>query len=426
MPNLHEIRTLESLDAVVRVPGSKSYTQRALVISALAEGKTFLRNPLFSEDTKYMMAALRLLGAEIVSSGEDIIVTGTAGKIANPGAGIYLGNNGTAMRFLAGMVSLGQGDFLLTGDRRLCERPMGPLLDALRVLGAESTCREKEGCPPVVIHAAGLNGGRLIFEGVESSQYVSSILISAPYASGDVRIELKGSVVSGPYIDMTVGVMKAFGAPVEGEVGSGFRVKGRRCYESGRFLIEADASSASYFFLAAALCSGRVRVTHMNPRTLQGDIGFLRILENLGCAVSTGDSWVEVVGKTLRSGECSFDMKDMPDMVPTLAVLAAVREGRTVIRNVSHLRVKESNRLEALVSELRKVGVKAKETEDGMVVEGGSPGGAEIETYNDHRVAMSFAMLGLVVRGIRIRNRECVRKSFSGFWEEMEKLYQRP
>jgi 3-phosphoshikimate 1-carboxyvinyltransferase len=426
MPNLDEIRTMESLDAVVRVPGSKSYTQRALVISALAEGRTFLRNPLFSEDTRHMMAALRLLGAEIVSSGEDVIVKGTAGKIANPGTGIYLGNNGTAMRFLAGMVSLGKGDFLLTGDHRLCERPMRPLLDALRVLGVESTCQGKEGYPPVVIHAGGMKKGRLIFDGIESSQYVSSILISAPYATGDVWIEFKGPVVSRPYIDMTVDVMRAFGVLVEGGVDSGFRVKGDRCYESGRFLIEADASSASYFFLAAALCGGRVRITHMNPRTLQGDIGFLRILEDLGCVVSTGDSWVEITGKTLRSGECSYDMKDMPDMVPTLAVLAAVRAGRTVVRNVSHLRIKESNRLEALVNELRKVGVKAEETEDGMVIEGGTPRGAEIETYNDHRIAMSFAMLGLVVRGIRIRNRECVQKSFSGFWEEMKKLYCRP
>jgi len=426
MPNLDEIRTIEKLDAVVSVPGSKSYTQRALVISALAEGKTFLRNPLFSEDTRYMMGALRLFGAEIVSSGEDIIVTGTGGKIANPGTGIYLGNNGTAMRFLAGVAALGKGDFLLTGDRRLCERPMKPLLDALRVLGVESTCQSKEGCPPVVIHAGGIQGGRLHFDGVESSQFISSILISAPYARGDVQIELKGPVVSRPYIDMTVDVMRAFGVLVEKEGGNGFRVRGDRRYESGRFLIEADASSASYFFLAAALCGGRVRVVNMNPRTLQGDIGFLRILEDLGCAVSTGDSWVEVTGKTLRSGECSFDMGDMPDMVPTLAVLAAVRPGRTVIRNAAHLRIKESNRLEALVEELRKVGIQAGETEDGMVIEGGRPRGAEIETYNDHRIAMSFAMLGLVVRGIHIRDRECVQKSFSGFWEEMKKLYLRP
>ncbi len=425
MPNLDEIRTIEKLDAVVSVPGSKSYTQRALVISALAEGKTFLRNPLFSEDTQYMMEALRLFGAKIVSSGEDVIVMGTAGRIARPAGGIYLGNNGTAMRFLAGMASLGKGDFLLTGDHRLCERPMKPLLDALRSLGAESTCQGKDGCPPVVIHAGGLSGGRVIFDGVESSQYISSILISAPYARGDVRIELSGPVVSRPYIDMTVDVMSAFGVPVEKDGSRGFRVTGGHRYRGGRFLVEADASSASYFFLAAALCGGRVRVTDMNLRTLQGDIGLLRILEDLGCAVSTGDSWVEITGKTLRTGDCAFDMGDMPDMVPTLAVLAAVRPGRTIVRNVAHLRIKESNRLEALVRELTRVGIRAEETEDGMVIEGGRPHGAEIETYNDHRIAMSFAMLGLVVRGIRIRDRACVRKSFSGFWEEMRKLYGR-
>jgi 3-phosphoshikimate 1-carboxyvinyltransferase len=426
MPDPDEIRTIEKLDATVGVPGSKSYTQRALVISALAEGKTLLKNPLFSEDTRHMTEALRRLGAEIVSSGEELIVTGTAGRIARPAGGIHLGNNGTAMRFLAGVASLGAGDFLLTGDRRLCERPMKPLLDALRVLGADSTCRGKDGCPPVVIHARGLSGGGVFFDGTESSQYISSILISAPYASGDVEIALGGAAVSRPYIDMTVDVMNAFGVPVEKDGGSGFRVRGGRCYRGGRFVVEADASSASYFFLAAALCGGRVRVIRLNPQTLQGDIGFVRILEDLGCSVSAGDSWVEVVGRELPSGERAFDMGNMPDMVPTLAVLSAVRPGRTVVRNVAHLRVKESNRLEALVRELKKVGIGAAETADGLTIEGGRPRGAEIETYDDHRIAMSFAVLGLVVGGIRIRDRACVGKSFPGFWEEMGRLYRRP
>jgi 3-phosphoshikimate 1-carboxyvinyltransferase len=373
-----------------------------------------------------MAEALRLLGAEIVSSGEDVIVTGTAGRIARPAGGIYLGNNGTAMRFLTGAASLGEGDFLLTGDRRLCERPMKPLLYALRSLGAGSTCREKDGCPPVVIHAKGISGGKVFFDGTESSQFISSILISAPYASGDVEIAIGGAAVSRPYIDMTVDVMNAFGVPVEQDGRRCFRVRGGQCYRGGRFVVEADASSASYFFLAAALCGGRVRVTHLNPRTLQGDIGFVRILEALGCPVSTGDSWMEVRGKELPSGECDFDMGDMPDMVPTLAVLSALRPGRTVIRNAAHLRIKESNRLEALVTELRKVGIGAVETADGLVIDGGRPHGAEIETYDDHRIAMSFAMLGLVVRGICIRDRACVGKSFPRFWEEMERLYHRP
>jgi 3-phosphoshikimate 1-carboxyvinyltransferase len=329
------------------------------------------------------------------------------------------------MRFLAGVASIGKGDFILTGDRRLCERPMKPLLDALRGLGAESACREKDGCPPVVIHAKGLSGGRVFFDGLESSQYISSILISAPYASGDVEIAVGGAAVSRPYIDMTVDVMNAFGVSVDKDDGRGFRVRGGQRYRGVRFIVEADASSASYFFMAAALCGGRVRVTHMNPQTLQGDIGFVRILEGLGCSVSAGDSWLEVTGRDLPPGERVFDMGDMPDMVPTLAVLSAARPGRTVIRNVAHLRIKESNRLEALVRELSKIGIGAVETADGLVIEGGQPLGAEIETYNDHRIAMSFAMLGLVVRGIRIGDRACVGKSFPGFWEEMGRLYHR-
>ncbi len=426
MAHSDEIRTIGKLDAVVDVPGSKSYTQRALVISALAEGKTFLRNPLLSEDTRYMMGALRLFGAEILSSGEDIIVTGTAGRITRPTGGIYLGNNGTALRFLAGVASLGDGDFILTGDRRLCERPMKPLLDALRGLGAGSTCREKDGCAPVVIHARGIHGGRVVFDGAESSQYISSVLIAAPYASGDVEVGISGEPVSRPYIDMTVDVMSAFGVPVEKDGESNFRVRSGCRYRGRRFAVEADASSAASFFLAAALCGGRVRVNHLQPGTLQGDIGFVRVLEDLGCSVSSGDAWVEVTGGELRPGEFVLDMGDMPDMVPNLAILSAVRPGRTVIRKVSHLRFKESNRLEALVRELTKVGVQASETADGMVIVGGTPHGAEIETYNDHRIAMGFAVLGLAVRGIRIRDRACVRKSFPGFWKEMGRLYRRP
>lgn len=426
MANSDEIRTIGKFDAVVDVPGSKSYTQRALVISALAEGKTFLRNPLLSEDTRYMMEALRLFGAEILSSGEDIIVTGTAGRIARPVGGIYLGNNGTALRFLAGLASLGNGDFILTGDRRLCERPMKPLLDALRGLGAGSTCRGKDGCAPVVIHARGIHGGRVVFDGAESSQYISSILIAAPYAGGDVEVGISGEPVSRPYIDMTIDVMNAFGVPVERDGESNFRVQSGCRYRGRRFAVEADASSAASFFLAAALCGGRVRVNQLKPGTLQGDIGFVRVLEDLGCSVSSGDSWVEVAGGKLRPGEFVLDMGDMPDMVPNLAMLSAVRPGRTVIRKVSHLRFKESNRLEALVRELTKIGIEASETADGMVIVGGTPHGAEIETYNDHRIAMGFAVLGLAVRGIRIRDRACVRKSFPGFWKEMGRLYRRP
>lgn len=417
-----EIRPVETLSAAVRVPGSKSYTQRALVIASLAEGKSLLRNPLRSEDTDHLLEALGLLGAEIAPAGEDLLVTGTGGRIGNPGRDICLGNNGTATRFLISVVSLGSGDYRLTGTPRLGERPVRPLLNALRDLGGSSTCEAKEGYLPLVIHARGIRGGRVIFDRVESSQYISSLLISAPLARGDVEISVRGSLASRPYVAMTVDAMEQFGASVEMAGENHFSVRSGQHYRGTDYFIEGDASSASYFFLAAALCRGTVRVLNLNAGTLQGDGGFLGILERLGCSVSSGGSWVEVTGKELIGGELAFDMGDMPDMVPTLAILSAVRPGRTVIRNAAHLRIKESDRLQATARELSKTGILAEEREDGLVITGGRPRGAEIETYDDHRIAMSFAILGLAVPGMRIRGGGCVRKSFPGFWEEMEKL----
>ena len=422
MSNPIEIRPVETLSADVRVPGSKSYTQRALVIASLAEGKSLLRNPLRSEDTDYLLEALRLLGAEIAPAGEDLLVTGTGGRIGNPGREIYLGNNGTATRFLISVVSLGSGDYRLTGSPRLGERPVSPLLNALRELGGEWTCEVKEGFLPLIIHARGIRGGRVILDRVESSQFISSLLISAPLAKGDVQISVRGALASRPYVAMTAEVMGNFGVFVEIAGESHFAVRSEQRYRGTDYSIEGDASSASYFFLAAVLCRGKVRVVNLNPATLQGDGRFLGILERLGCSVSSGGSWVEVTGKELMGGDLSFDMGDMPDMVPTLAVLSAVRPGRTVIRNAAHLRIKESDRLQATARELAKTGILAEEREDGLVITGGRPRGAEIETYDDHRIAMSFAMLGLAVPGMRIRGGSCVRKSFPGFWEEMEKL----
>ena len=418
-----EIRPLSTLNAAIRVPGSKSYTQRALVISSLAEGRSILRNALLSEDTEHLMQALGLLGAKFFSRAGDLIVTGTGGKISPSREPIYLGNNGTATRFLLSALCLGSGDYRVTGTPRLCERPVKPLLNALRSLGGRWTCEGKEGYLPLTIHGGGIRGGRVIFDDVESSQYISSLLISAPFASGDVEIQVRGLLSSRPYVDLTLQAMKEFGVRVETDGKNHFRVRSGQRYLGADYSVEGDASSASYFFLAAALCRGTVRVSPFNRDSLQGDGKFLHLLEKLGCTVSSDESRVEVKGNPLPAGEFNFDMGDMPDMVPTLAVLSALRPGRTVIGNAAHLRIKESNRLEAMAKELAKTGIHAEEREDGLVIEGGTPGGAEIETYSDHRIAMSFAMLGLAVPGIRIGGADCVRKSFPGFWGELGKLY---
>ena len=418
---MKEIRQINNLNASVTVPGSKSYTQRALVIASLAGGKSFLRNALLSEDTKYLINALRSLGADILMAKNDIILTGTDGRIEDPGKTIHLGNNGTALRFLTTLVSLGSGHVTLDGSSRLRERPVKPLLDALETLGVVSQC--VNGYPPVTVQGGGLRGGRVVFTDAESSQYISSVLISAPYSQRDVELELRGKTFSMPYIDMTIDVMRHFGVEVEKRGQNEFKVNAQQGYTGRKYLIEGDVSSASYFFVAAALTGGKIKVVNINPETRQGDIAFLRIIESLGCRVSRCEDFVEVTGKGLNRGDYEFDMSDMPDMVPSLAILAAFREGVTVIKNVSHLRLKESNRLEALVNELNKTGIDAKESADGLIIRGGVPRGAEIETYNDHRIAMSFAVAGLVVPGIKIKDKKCVKKSFPAFWGEFKKLY---
>jgi 3-phosphoshikimate 1-carboxyvinyltransferase len=418
-----EIKPLGQKNARLTVPGSKSFTQRALIMAALAEGKSFLRGPLISEDTGYLAEALRLLGAGIEIHNGDMTVLGTSGRINNPQRPIYLGYNGTAMRLLTTVVCLGKGEFLLTGGPRLLERPIQPLLEALKTLGVKAMSKAKPGFPPVLIEADGLQGGRVALKDIESSQYISSLLISAPLARDDFTLELKGAVPSLPYVEMTVSLMKQFGVEVNRETKTSFFIKSRQKYQGIPCRIEGDVSSASYFFLAAALGRSTVRVQPIHSETLQGDIRLLDVLEELGCKVDQRDPWVEVSGGELTPGEFSFDLGDMPDMVPTLAILAACRPGRTIINNVAHLRLKESNRLEAMVQELTKTGIKAEETEDGLNIDGGHPHGAEIETYNDHRIAMSFAVLGLVVPGISIKDPDCVNKSFPGFWEELKKLY---
>lgn len=418
-----EVKPVDHLNAILEVPGSKSYTQRALVIASLAQGRSILSNVLISEDTQYLLEALRSLGTKILTSGSDVIVTGTEGRIRNPGRAVFLGNNGTALRFLTTLVSLGRGEFILDGSSRLRERPVKPLLDTLKTLGVTSHSGNNRGYPPLRIDAEGLSGGSVIFTDVESSQYVSSLLIGAPYAREDIEIRLEGRTVSEPYIEMTLNIMENFGAEIIRGERNSYHVKSGLRYSGKKYIVEGDASSASYFFLAAALCRGRVRVMNINPNSLQGDIKLLGIMESLGCSVVRGDTWVEVVGESLHEGDIRFDMGNIPDMVPTLAVLSAFRKGLTTITNVSHLRIKESDRIAALVNELNRIGVIAKEQDDGLYIIGGKPHGADIETYNDHRIAMSFAIAGLVIPGMKIKDRLCVRKSFPGFWNELKKLH---
>lgn len=417
---MNEESNFEKSGKAVHIPGSKSLTQRALIAAALARGNSFISNALVSEDTLYLMNGLRVLGAQIVSIKGGFLISGTAGKLLNSGKEIFLGNNGTALRFLVALVTLGCGKYILTGEKRLCERPVGTLVEALQSMNVDLSCRDN--CPPVTVNAAGLRGGKIILKDIESSQYVSALLLCAPYTEKGINLSLQGAIVSAPYIDLTISVMRDFGAKVIETSPHEYFVEAGKIYEGINYFIEGDASSASYFFEAAAILKRPVRVYGVGTGSRQGDIRLLNIMDELGCKINSGQNWIEMDCNNLQEGDFIFDLNDMPDMVPTLAVLAAFRKGITTIKNVAHLRIKESNRLGALTSELKRIGIAVSETADGLIIQGGNPQPAKIETYNDHRIAMSFAIAGLAVPGIEITNKKCVDKSFPGFWEELKKI----
>jgi len=416
-----EVKPLRRCDGVVTIPGSKSYTHRALILSSLADGESLLIHALRCEDTEYTAQALLKLGAEIFWEGDGVRVLGTGGKYKASEDRIDVGNSGTSMRFLTALAALKKGITLLDGNERMRKRPIGELLKGLRELGVQAHSQKGNDCPPVVVESDGLNGGTARIKGEESSQFLSGLLMVAPYAQKDVNIEVTGSLASRPYVDITLDVMSAFGVKIPSQGYSSFLVKAGQRYLPREYGIEGDASNASYFFSAAAICRGRVKVNNLNPASCQGDMEFLDILERVGCRVNRGSDWIEVLGGELRGTE--IDMNEMPDLVPTLAVTAAFARGKTVIQNIGHLRFKESDRIHALAKELSKMGIRVNEREDRLEIEGGKPHGAEIETYDDHRMAMSFAIAGLAVPGIKIKGERCVDKSFPGFWEILQKLY---
>ena len=334
---------------------------------------------------------------------------------------IDVGNSGTSMRFLTALAALRTGITFLDGSERMRKRPIGELLNGLGELGVRAYSQEGDDCPPVIVQSRGLRGGTARVKGEESSQFVSGLLIVAPYARKDVNIEVAGSLASKPYVDITREVMSSFGVEIRSQGYHSFFIKAGQQYLPQKYRIEGDASNASYFFSAAAVCEGRVRVRNLNPATIQGDIGFLEILERMGCRVTRGSDWIEVLGGELHSVE--IDMNEMPDLVPTLAVTAAFARGKTVIQNIGHLRLKESDRIHAVAAELSKMGIQVREGEDSLEILGGKSRGAEIETYHDHRMAMSFAIAGLAVPGVKIKKERCVDKSFPGFWDELQRLY---
>jgi len=414
-----EIKPLPRCDATVKLPGSKSYTHRALILSALADGESLLINALQSKDTEYTLQALEKFGVRSFWEKDLLHVIGNGGRLGSTEEKIFVGNSGTSMRFLTALAALKEGRTLVDGDKRMRRRPIADLLEGLEKLGVKTHSRN--GFPPVVIESQGLSGGRVKIRGEESSQFLSALLMVAPYAHRDIHIEVTGHLVSKPYIEITRKVMSAFGVEVQNQDHCYFFVRAGLRYSPQKYMIEGDASNASYFFSAAALNQGRIRVENFPSTSVQGDVRFLDILEKMGCEVIRGNGWVEVYGRELKGIE--IDMNEMPDLVPTLAVTSAFAWGKTVMKNIGHLRLKESDRIRALAEELTKMGIRVKEGETYLKVEGGRAHGAEIETYNDHRIAMSFAIAGLVVPGIKIKGEKCVDKSFPDFWKSFGRLY---
>lgn len=420
-----EIRPVETVDAVVSVPGSKSITQRALIAAALADGTSELHGPLVSEDTDYSSAALQQMGIIIDKGKQSWDVCGTAGNIIEPEDDVYLGNNGTATRFLTSVAALGSGEFIIDGDERMHERPIGPLMDALRGWGVDIESINATGCPPLNILASGLAGGETTLPEGKSSQYLSSLLLVGPYSRKTAELEVVGDILSKPYVAMTLDVMADFGIRVEAAVDfSSFTIP-RGCYEPRAYYIEGDASSASYFWAAAAVSGGSITVDNVPVPSLQGDAMLVPLLARMGCNVEKVGNGMRVTGPD-KLKAITVDMGNMPDVVPTLAVVAAFADGPTEITNIAHLRIKECDRLSATCSELAKLGVKVEEYADRMVIHGGSGSGmhgAEIDTYQDHRMAMSMAVAGLRIPGVVITGEQCVAKSFPDFWQRFEQLY---
>ena len=415
------------LDGTVRVPGSKSITNRALLLAALATGTSRLEGALFSDDTHYMSAALNELGVPVRAdeAGETYEIDGRGGAFPVAEAELFLGNAGTATRFLTAALCLGNGNYIVTGVPRMSARPLGDLLGALRHLGAEISARGE--AVPLEINARGLKGGQVSLRGDASSQFLSALLLIAPKTREGLEIAIDGPLFSQPYVSMTLSMLEQWGAQTHNHNFECFQIAGAQEFAAQTYAIEPDASSASYFFAAAALTGGRVRVKNLGKNALQGDVNFVDVLKQMGCGVRKGAKYIEVRGP--QEGKLkgvSVDMNAISDCVMTLAAIAPFADGPTQISNIAHIRGKETDRIAALAKELNRLGVKVEEQSDGLTIHPAKKlKRAEIRTYDDHRMAMSFAITALKSPGIEIRDPGCVAKTFPHFWETLDKLCRR-
>lgn len=415
------LQPIKRVNGTVNLPGSKSVSNRALLLAALAQGTTRLTNLLDSDDVKHMLNALSALGISYTLSADRTLceVNGAGGPLqADKALELFLGNAGTAMRPLAAALCLANNDIVLTGEPRMKERPIGHLVDALRQGGAQIDYLEQTDYPPLRIRG-GFTGGEVSVDGSVSSQFLTALLMAAPLAMQDTQITIKGELVSKPYIDITLHLMKTFGVTVVNHNYQRFVIRGQQSYVSpGSYLVEGDASSASYFLAAAAIKGGTVRVTGVGRNSVQGDIRFADVLEKMGAEIEWGDDYIACTHNKLRA--IDLDMNHIPDAAMTIATTALFAEGTTVLRNIYNWRVKETDRLSAMATELRKVGAEVEEGHDFIRI---TPPqqliAAEIGTYNDHRMAMCFSLVALSDTPVTILDPKCTAKTFPDYFERL-------
>ncbi len=423
-PDALEVSLKSNINKSFAVPGSKSLTNRAFVVAALADGRSVLRGGLIAEDSDVMIAALRNLGFSVEVDGTTFTVGGQAGKVPHAEANLDLRLSGTSIRFLTALVALGQGRFVLDGNERMRERPIQDLLTSLEKLGVTTGTQFETGCPPVIVEANGMTGGETSIAGDRSSQYLSALLMAAPYAKEAVTIRVTGELQSKPFIDMTLKLMQDFDVAVERDGYASFTIK-PAVYKAKDYLVEGDAMAAGYFWGAAAVTGGRVEVSNVGSSSIQGDKRIADVLAEMGCEVTWGETSCEVVGPkdgVLKGG--TFDLNDMPDQAQTLAVVALFADSPVRINNVWNMRIKETDRLAAVNTELSKFGAQIEEGHDYLVIHPlkDYAGKVEIDTYGDHRMAMAFALAGLRIPQVTINDPSCVAKTFPDFFDVLQTL----
>ncbi|MBI2463885.1 3-phosphoshikimate 1-carboxyvinyltransferase [Candidatus Peregrinibacteria bacterium] len=405
----------------IRVPSSKSYTNRALILAALAKGTSILKNVLISDDTLVTIHALKNLGIKITKHGNNLIIKGKKGHFTSAKKALSLENAGTAVRFLTSVLTLTHFKSVITGNKQMLKRPIGDLVDALNQLGANVQC--ENGCPPIIIDGCGLVGGKTIIRGDISSQFISALLIAAPYAEKKTTIQITEKITSASYIDTTIDIMDHFGVKIKKILSATFIIKPKQTYQASTYAIPADASSLSYFLAIAAIHNAEI-IARDITFSAQGDFQFLNILKKMGCTYEYKKNTLMFRGPKKLKNLGKIDLNIMPDAAMTTAIVCAFAKGESHLQGLKNLRYKETDRLLALFQELEKIGCHVKKTSDGLIIHGNPDNlhGATIETYKDHRMAMCFAAAATKIPGMVIKNPKCVAKTYPLFWKDLESI----